>query len=84
MRVENYGMKSSSGNGDPGAGVPSVAGGGDNPDKTHRKRPPINESMQHVIGSQLKAAYDEVVKQPVPDRFLELLSVLEGKQGSRS
>ena len=35
---------------------------------------PVNETMQHVIGSQLRAAYDEVVRQPVPDRFIELLS----------
>ncbi|MFC3639593.1 NepR family anti-sigma factor [Camelimonas fluminis] len=36
--------------------------------------------MQQAIGSQLRAVYDEVVRLPVPDRFLSLLSSLDGRQ----
>ena len=35
--------------------------------------------MQQFIGRQLRAVYDDVAKQPVPDRFLELMRQLEGK-----
>lgn len=74
-------MKSSSNN-DEGAGGRSPAGGAGGDPKRGRRpgRPPVNETLQHVIGSQLKAAYDEVVRQPVPDRFIELLSALEEKK----
>jgi hypothetical protein len=68
-------MKSTTGNGE--------GAGGRSPLESRRKgrgRPPVNETLQHVIGSQLKAAYDEVVRQPVPDRFIELLSALEDKK----
>ena len=38
------------------------------------------------IGDQLRAMYDELMQQPVPDRFKELLDQLdkknEGKEGS--
>lgn len=78
-------MKRSANNGDAAEGVSPAAGtGGGEGESQRSKHPPLNESLQHVIGAQLKAAYDEVVKQPVPDKFLELLSALEGKQGSRS
>jgi hypothetical protein len=45
-----------------------------------RPKAPMSEPIQHLIGSQLRAAYDEVVQQPVPDKFLELLKELEAKQ----
>ena len=32
------------------------------------------------IGRQLKAIYDDVLNQPIPDRFLDLLSQLEEKK----
>mgnify|MGYP001806574961 CR=1 FL=1 len=37
--------------------------------------------MQSHIGRQLRSLYDSVVQQPVPDRFLELLSKLDEKSG---
>ncbi|GGC63100.1 NepR family anti-sigma factor [Chelatococcus reniformis] len=72
-------MKNSSNNGDA-AGLPSGGGSGWHDEGQRAGRSPLNETLQHVIGSQLKAAYDEVVRQPVPDRFLELLAKLDGKQ----
>ena len=37
--------------------------------------------LQAHIGRQLRAMYDTVVNQPVPDRFLELLNKLDEKTG---
>ena len=34
--------------------------------------------VQAYIGRQLRAVYDDVAKQPVPDRFLDLMKKLEG------
>lgn len=33
--------------------------------------------FQAYIGRQLRAVYDDVAKQPVPDRFVELMKRLE-------
>jgi hypothetical protein len=38
---------------------------------------PFGSDVQSHIGRQLRAMYDGVVAQPVPDRFLELLDQLE-------
>ena len=38
---------------------------------------PFGRDVQSHIGRQLRAIYDGVVAQPVPDRFLELLNELE-------
>jgi len=42
--------------------------------------PAGDDVVQQAIGSQLRAVYDEVVRLPVPDRFLSLLSSLDGRQ----
>ena len=34
--------------------------------------------VQAYIGRQLRAVYDDVAKQPVPERFLDLMRQLEG------
>lgn len=36
-----------------------------------------DDAVQRAIGSQLRAVYDEVIRLPVPDRFLSLLSSLD-------
>ena len=36
-------------------------------------------SVQDHIGQELRAMYDEVLRQPIPDRFLELLNALDEK-----
>jgi hypothetical protein len=38
----------------------------------------LSADAQSIIGRKLKAMYDEVVKEPVPDRFLDLLARLDG------
>jgi len=42
---------------------------------------PFSSDVQSQIGRQLRAIYDGVVAQPVPDRFLELLNELEQRSG---
>jgi hypothetical protein len=37
----------------------------------------MEPELQAFIGRQLQATYDEVLNEPVPDRFLELLRKLE-------
>lgn len=43
---------------------------------------PVSHDMQQFIGRQLRAVYDDVVQQPVPDRFLELMKQLDNKTGA--
>ncbi len=40
----------------------------------------LEPELQAFIGRQLQATYDEVLNEPVPDRFLELLRQLETDQ----
>lgn len=49
-----------------------------------RRRPPksgasVQMQVQDHIGRQLRAVYDDLLSQPVPDRFLELLEQLDQK-----
>lgn len=44
---------------------------------------PMPGDIQSHIGRQLRSLYDSVVQQPVPDRFLELLSKLDEKSGGK-
>jgi Anti-sigma factor NepR len=39
--------------------------------------PAINPRVQREIGKHLRAHYDDLVSEPVPDRFIELLRQLE-------
>lgn len=41
----------------------------------------IDAKIQERLGRQLKALYDDVVRQPVPDRLLDLIAQLEEKKG---
>jgi len=41
------------------------------------KAPALPPDVQVKIGEKLKAIYDDVVRQPVPDRFKDLLSQLD-------
>ncbi len=57
------------------------------PDSTSDKNASgLNREIQAKIGQQLRAIYDDVVQEGVPDRFAELLKQLdrttdEGKSG---
>jgi hypothetical protein len=37
----------------------------------------LNREIQHKIGQQLRAMYDDVVQEGVPDRFANLLRELD-------
>ena len=39
--------------------------------------PQIDSRIQHEIGKHLRAHYDDLVSEPVPDKFMELLEQLE-------
>lgn len=42
--------------------------------------PEIDSDLQAHIGRHLKASYEDILDQAVPDRFIELLSKLEAKE----
>lgn len=42
-------------------------------------KPPVYD----IIGSRLRDYYDDVAKQPVPDRFMDLLMKLEAKTAKK-
>jgi hypothetical protein len=44
--------------------------------KTPKPNDPPNVPIDEHIGRQLKAIYDDVLNQPIPDRFLDLLNQL--------
>jgi hypothetical protein len=44
----------------------------------------LGRDIQAKIGDQLRAMYDDVVSQGVPDRFADLLKRLDGPDGDRS
>ena len=43
----------------------------------------LNREIQHKIGQQLRAIYDDVVQEGVPDRFANLLRAID-KQSRES
>ena len=43
----------------------------------------LDARLQAQIGQKLKAMFDEVAKAPIPDKFLELLSKLDGLEKSK-
>jgi hypothetical protein len=42
----------------------------------------LNSEIQSRIGHQLRAMYDDVVRQGVPDRFAELIRKLDGPEAA--
>lgn len=46
-----------------------------------RTEPKLDSVIQARIGDHLRLMYDELVHQPVPDRFVELLNRLESQDG---
>ena len=42
--------------------------------------PMIDQAIQKHIGRKLKASYDDLVSQPVPDKFKQLLFDLENQE----
>jgi hypothetical protein len=56
---------------------PEIAG----PGKAAHETPGMVPQIQDHIGRQLRAVYDDVLNQPVPDRFRELMDKLDEKLG---
>jgi hypothetical protein len=50
--------------------------------KEAKKQGGLNAEIQSRIGHQLRAMYDDVVRQGVPDRFVELIRKLDTPEGS--
>ncbi|PZQ19109.1 MAG: hypothetical protein DI565_01595 [Ancylobacter novellus] len=50
---------------------------------TQRKGDPseLDTDVQAHIGRQLRAGYVDILNQPVPERFLELLAELDRREG---
>ena len=51
------------------------------------KRVPLSKELQDHIGGKLRAAYGQLVQEPVPDRFADLLKQLseaESTQGKKT
>lgn len=50
---------------------------------THRKSNALqlDTDVQAHIGRQLRSGYVDILNQPVPDRFLELLAELDRREG---
>ena len=48
--------------------------------KEAKKQGGLNAEIQSRIGHQLRAMYDDVVRQGVPDRFVELIRKLDVPQ----
>ena len=46
--------------------------------KNHAKPAKLTRDVQARLGQQLRAMFDDVVNQGVPDRFSELLNRLDG------
>ena len=44
----------------------------------------IDEAIQGVLGRKLRESYEEVVREQVPDKFLQLLDQLKKSEGNGS
>jgi hypothetical protein len=51
--------------------------------KPNEKPAKLSREVQTRLGQQLRAMYDEVVSQGVPDRFTELLNRLDADEKDR-
>jgi hypothetical protein len=58
------------------------------PDSTRNskitKSVPLSKELQNHIGSKLRAVYGQLVQEPVPDRFADLLKQLSNTEAPAS
>jgi hypothetical protein len=47
-------------------------------------QPPLPMELQGQIGQRLREAYNELVNEPVPDRFVQLLQQLKTREDQNS
>lgn len=76
--LEDFGMVSS--NRGPGATEGSKRMGKDGKGANSDRVAHIDPRVQTEIGKHLRAVYDDVINEPVPNRFMELLEKLERSQ----
>ena len=62
---------------DTGKGLAKVISDASLAGKISSPEPTIDRSTQSRLGDQLRAMYDDLLHQPVPDRFKDLLDRLE-------
>lgn len=62
-----------------GPDEPGSRTSGDDVDPVGGEQPALDRNVQGRIGSHLRAMYDELMQQPIPDRFVDLLAELERK-----
>jgi len=48
--------------------------------ESNKKKPKLNDLAASQIGKKLRAQFDEVLGEPVPDRFVDLLNQLEASE----
>lgn len=48
--------------------------------ESNKKKPKLNDLAASQIGKKLRAQFDEVLGEPVPDRFVDLLNQLEAAE----
>jgi hypothetical protein len=60
----------------------NIRGSGEQVMKEAKKQGGLNAEIQSRIGHQLRAMYDDVVRQGVPDRFVELIRKLDVPDGN--
>ena len=53
-------------------------------DEKLASEPQLDKTSQKRIGDQLRAMYDELMQQPVPDRFKDLLEKLEKSSAEKA
>ena len=49
-----------------------------------KRRTALDRESRKAIGKQLQSLYDQVVHEPIPDRFSDLLSRLDDAEGKAS
>lgn len=50
------------------------------PPENDTDKPALDQNIQRHIGRKLKASYEELIKQPVPDKFRNLLDQLQRQE----
>jgi hypothetical protein len=70
----------------PGAGSGNKAKVEGNVQNIQEPKPgaELDSELQAHIGRHLKAAYEDILDQSVPDRFIDLLKALEAKESGQS
>jgi Anti-sigma factor NepR len=61
-------------------GLTPPANSGDDADREQPSDRTVGQEIQNHLGRKLKATYDDLVQQPVPDKFRQLLDELERQE----